>query len=216
MTAVAPAASAMRACSASTTSMMTPPLSISARPDFVIGPFFMELSFSRHAGALAINRHVRRRVAATARRKRTGRTSGRKRARYPVAPGETNGATAPLRGSAFLGARAESVFTALPRRRAPSATRSGDSAQNASRTPGLGLKVGAPHGAGADENPLLQRLLVERVDVERRRKRHPKDEAVARRSYACTRRAGCLVSAAASASRRARYSRTTFVMCARR
>ena len=32
MTATAPASSAMRACSASTTSMMTPPLSISAMP----------------------------------------------------------------------------------------------------------------------------------------------------------------------------------------
>jgi hypothetical protein len=33
MTAAAPASSAILACSASTTSMMTPPLSISARPD---------------------------------------------------------------------------------------------------------------------------------------------------------------------------------------
>ena len=34
MTAAAPASSAIFACSASTTSMMTPPLSISARPTF--------------------------------------------------------------------------------------------------------------------------------------------------------------------------------------
>src|SRR5687768_4380531 len=36
MTATAPASSAMRACSALTTSMMTPPLSISARPRFTL------------------------------------------------------------------------------------------------------------------------------------------------------------------------------------
>ncbi len=39
MTAVAPASSAMRACSASMTSMITPPLSISARPALdAVGP----------------------------------------------------------------------------------------------------------------------------------------------------------------------------------
>ena len=36
ITAAAPASSAMRACSGVTTSMMTPPLSISARPDLTL------------------------------------------------------------------------------------------------------------------------------------------------------------------------------------
>ena len=54
MTATAPASSAMRACSASTTSMMTPPLSISAIPrltrsvpSWVSGAASVDMVFSR-------------------------------------------------------------------------------------------------------------------------------------------------------------------------
>src|SRR5437870_2078992 len=70
ITATAPASSAMRACSASTTSMITPPLSISARPLFtrIVPTSAIEVILvreeSRHLVAEAVTRLDEDEVAA--------------------------------------------------------------------------------------------------------------------------------------------------------
>src|SRR5262249_17810470 len=160
--------SAMRACSAETTSMMTPPFSISARPTLVFGVdlSIVTLHSARAGGA--------RRIAAAGQARNNLLAPRAARAAFRLSDSSHAGHGV---GRAGVAALAEG------REGAPQAARSLDEPLGRLAAEGEADAALAPlldhvERARMDDDAPSLRLLEDRARVERRRQRHPERDAV--------------------------------------